>query len=222
MTYIVNSEVEKYLRTLLPPRDELLARIEREAEEKIVPIVEPEVARLLYWLALLHKVTRVLEIGTAIGYSTLVIAKAVLPRGGKITTLEINRPRYEAALKNFKAAGVDKDINLIYGDARELIYELNGPYDMIFLDAAKGKYIEFLDKCVEILSPGGLLVADDVLMKGMVVSGKVDKRRNKTAVQRLREFLQAVMAHPQLETVILPLGDGVSLSYKSENGFRSA
>ncbi len=214
MSGIVYSEVENYLRDLLPAREGIFAAMEQEAREKIVPIVEPEVAQLLYWLALSHGAVRVLEIGTAIGYSTLSIAKAVLPRGGKITTLEINRPRYLAALKNFKAAGVEKDINLIFGDARELIYELNGPYDMIFLDAAKGKYPEFLDKCVELLNPGGLLVADDVLMKGMVVSGEADKRRNKTAVNRLRNYLKAVTNHPQLETVILPMGDGLSVSYK--------
>ncbi|MBO8138674.1 MAG: O-methyltransferase [Desulfotomaculum sp.] len=214
MKKVLVDEAAEYIRKLLPPREELLAKIEKEAEEKVVPIVEPEVARLLYWLALTRKAKNVLEVGTAIGYSTLWLAKAVLPGGGRITTLEINKPRYEAAKKNFQAAGIEEKINLVFGDARELIYQLKGPYDFIFLDAAKGKYVEFLEQCVSILSSGGLLVADDVFMNGMVISGEVDKRRNKTAVKRLRQYLQVVMNHPQLETVVIPIGDGIALSHK--------
>lgn len=214
MSDIIYNDVEQYIRGLLPPRDELFLQMEQYAKENVVPIVEPEVGRLLYWLALAPNVKRVLEIGTAIGYSTLWLAQAILPKGGDITTLEINRPRYEMAKQNFQAAGVDEKINLIFGDARELIYQLEGPYDFIFLDAAKGKYLEFLEKCLDLLSPGGLLVAEDVFMRGMVISGAVDKRRNKTAVNRLRAYLATISAHPQLETVVLPLGDGLALSYK--------
>ncbi len=214
MNGLLRDEVIKYIRDLMPPRDELLVNMELEAAQKMVPIVEPEVAQMLYWLALSHNVTRVLEVGTAIGYSTLWLAKAVLPRGGSITTIEINKPRYESAKSNFKRAGVEDDINLIFGDARELIYEMTGPYDFIFLDAAKGKYLDFLEQCINILTPGGLLVADDVFMRGMVISGEVDKKRNKTAVKRLRDYLKAVTGHPQLETVIIPFSDGLALSYK--------
>lgn len=217
MSNIINDSVEKYIRDLLPRRDRQLLRMEQYAKENIVPIVEPEVGRLLYWLALSHKVTRVLEIGTAIGYSTLWLAEAVLPRGGNITTMEINRPRYEVARHNFKEAGVEDKINLIFGDARELIYQLKGSYDLIFLDAAKGKYLEFLEKCLQLLCPGGLLIAEDVFMRGMVITGELDKRRNKTAVRRLRSYLQAVTEHPQLETIVLPVGDGIAVSLKKEN-----
>lgn len=216
MNNIVNIDVVNYIRDLIPPRDKLLDTMELQAARDIVPIVEPEVAQMLYWLAVAHKSRRVLEIGTAIGYSTLWLAKAVLPRGGHITTIEINKPRYDAAQRNFIEAGVNKHIKLIFGDARELIFDMNGPYDLIFLDAAKGKYLDFLQKCIDILEPGGLLVADDVLMRGMVITGEVDKRRNKTAVNRLRGYLEAVTDHPQLETVILPLGDGIALSVKKE------
>lgn len=214
MSKIIYNNVEQYIRDLMPPRDPLFLQMEQFAKENIVPIVEPEVGRLLYWLALAPNVKRVLEIGTAIGYSTLWLAKAVLPKGGEITTIEINRPRYERAKQNFQAAGVAEKINLIFGDARELIYQLEGPYDFIFLDAAKGKYIDFLDKCLALLNQGGLLVAEDVFMRGMVISGEADKRRNKTAINRLRAYLSAINNHPQLETVILPLGDGLALSYK--------
>lgn len=211
---ILNPAVQQYLRDLLPPRDNLLARLEQYARANIVPIVEPEIAQLLYWLALSQQSTRVLEIGTAIGYSTLWLAKAVLPRGGKITTIEINEPRYREARKNFQEAGVSRDIQLILGDARSILFELTGPYDFIFLDAAKGKYPQFLDKCLELLVPGGILVAEDVLMGGMVITGEVDKRRNKTAVARLRRYLETVMADSRLVTTILPLGDGLALSIK--------
>ena len=211
---IVNEEVQQYIRSLLPIREEIFYEMEREAQENMVPIVEPEVGQLLYWLALTHRSLKVLEIGTAIGYSTLWLAKAVLPQGGHITTMEINAPRAEAARKYFKKAGVEEEVDLIFGDARELLFELSGHYDFIFLDAAKGKYIEFLEKCVELLNPGGILVAEDVFMRGMVITGQIDKRRNKTAVSRLRTYLELVMSHESLETVILPLGDGVALSTK--------
>ncbi|MEG6520593.1 O-methyltransferase [Desulfotomaculum sp. 1211_IL3151] len=214
MDFLVNKEVQEYIRSLLPKKDKIFYEMEKEAEEKIVPIVEPEMAQLLYWLALTKKSKKVLEVGTAIGYSTLWLAKAVLPLGGKITTLEINGPRAERACHYFKKAGVDKQIELVFGDAREILFTLKDSYDFIFLDAAKGKYVEFLDKCVELLEPGGLLVAEDIFMRGMVISGEIDKRRNKTAVSRLRTFLELVTEHDQLETIILPVGDGVAISAK--------
>ncbi|GAB6157232.1 O-methyltransferase [Desulfotomaculum varum] len=217
MSNIIQPEVQLYIRGLLPPRDDILLEMEREAKAKIIPIVEPEVGHLLYWLALTKKSTRVLEIGTAIGYSTLWIARAVLPQGGEIITLEINPPRAAAAAYYFKKAGVAHKIKLIQGDAREILFQLSGPYDFIFLDAAKGKYLEFLNKCIELLQPGGILVAEDVLMRGMVVSGEVDKRRNKTAVARLQSYLAAVTKIPELETIILPVGDGVAVSTKKDN-----
>ncbi|AEG60825.1 O-methyltransferase family 3 [Desulforamulus ruminis DSM 2154] len=220
MGFVVQDKVRDYIRTILPEREELFLNMEQEAREKMVPIVEPEVGHLLYWLAMTKGSVRVLEVGTAIGYSTLWLSKAVLPRGGRITTMEINGPRAEAAKKNFKKAGVHEQIELIFGDARELLYQLTGPYDFIFLDAAKGKYVEFLDKCVDLLEPGGVLVAEDVFMRGMVISGDIDKRRNKTAVARLRSYLKAVTEHPLLETVLIPLGDGVSVSTKCNLRFK--
>ena len=211
---MIKEDVNQYIRGLLPPRDAIFLKMEEEAKERIVPIVEPEVGHFLYWLAQNKKSSHILEVGTAIGYSTLWLAKAVLPRGGQITTMEINGPRAETARKYFKQAGVIDKIELIFGDARELLYDLVGPYDFIFLDAAKGKYVDFLEKCIEMLVPGGVLVAEDVFMKGMVISGEIDKRRNKTAVDRLRNYLQIVMEHPKLETVLLPLGDGIAISTK--------
>ncbi|ACV63588.1 O-methyltransferase family 3 [Desulfofarcimen acetoxidans DSM 771] len=217
MPKILPEDVQQYIRNLIPPRDELLSFMEKTAAEKVVPIVEPEVAQLLYWLALSHKCSRVLEIGTGIGYSTLWLAKAVIPVGGKITTIEINKPRYDTACENFRRAGLVENIELIFGDAREILFDLSGPYDLIFLDAAKGKYLEFLEKCVDILQPGGILAAEDVFMRGMVISGEIDKRRNKTAVSRLKDYLERIIQHPQLETTIIPMGDGIALSLKKQN-----
>lgn len=214
MSSIVRDEVQEYIRGLLPARDKLLLEMEREAIEKHIPIVEPEVGHFLYWLALTGKRKRVLEIGTAMGYSTLWLAKAVIPGKGAITTIEINKPRFEMAQKYLGLAGVEDNIKLVLGDARDILFELEGPYDFIFLDAAKGKYVDFLEKCLELLEPGGILVAEDVFMRGMVISGNVDKRRNKTAVARLQDYLEIISSHEKLQTVVLPLGDGIAVSTK--------
>lgn len=212
MSGIVYPEVESYLRGLIPETSGLLGEIEKKALAEQVPIVTPEVARLLHFLVASRGAKRILEVGTAVGYSTLWLAFA----GGeesKVTTIDWNLFRAEEAEANFRQAGVTKRIQLLKGDAREIIPGLQGPFDFIFLDAMKNHYPEILPMVVKLLSPGGLLVADNVLFRGMVALEEVPDKY-KRGVGNLRQFLDELTNHPQLETVILPLGDGVSLSQK--------
>lgn len=226
MSNIVNEGVEQYLRGMLPPRTGLLQQIEEHALSARVPIVQPEVARLLFFLASRKKGGRILEIGTATGYSALWLA---LGTGelGQVTTIELAADRAALARDNFSL--VEKEawahqfrdrpagITLLEGDALQLMPTLEGFFDLIFVDAAKGQYPGFLSQAERLLSVGGLLVADNVLFRGLVAlpDQEVDKRY-RTLVGRLRTFLETVTTKECWDTTILPIGDGVSVSCKVE------
>jgi len=203
--------IEEYIRLLLPNREGILKELEKEAIRKHIPIIEPEVVRLLEILLYIKQPHRILEIGTAIGYSTIVLARAV--KNGEIITIEKDEEFADEAEKNFKKAGVS-NVRLIIGDALKLLPYMSEPFDFIFIDAAKGKYTRFLPYCVKLLKGNGILVADNVLFRGMVASDKLIKRRKITIVKRLRKFLKAICSSTDLETVVIPIGDGVSISIK--------
>ncbi|NLW25551.1 MAG: O-methyltransferase [Clostridia bacterium] len=213
MKDVLNADLQNFLKSLLPERDLLLTEMEKYAQENHVSIVEPEVGQLL---SLLIKITRpknVLEIGTAIGYSTIWMARA-LEIGSQITTIELLPGRYKQALKNFQKAGLHDKIKSINGDAREILPNLQENYDFIFLDAAKGQYPEFFKLTPQILKPGGLLVFDNVLINGWVIDLKFPERRKKTMVYRMRNFLEELKNNKDYLTSIIPLGDGVLLCWK--------
>lgn len=156
---------------------------------------------------------KILEIGTAIGYSTIWMARA-LAEDAKITTVELLPGRFQTSQENFQKAGVLDKIQGINGDAKEIIYELDEVYDFIFLDAAKGQYPEFLNLTSKLLKPGGLLVADNVLLNGWVIDLKYPERRKKTMVYRMRSFLEGLKDNNDFISSIIPLGDGVALIWK--------
>ena len=207
-----------YIRSLVPPRTPLLAEMEQKAQAGFVSIVEPEVAQLIYFLAVNNQCQNVLEIGTGIGYSALWLAEAVAPHGGVVTSIELKPERYAEALKYIQRAGQEKTVQLILGDARELLPTLQPGFDLIFLDAAKAQYLQFLGVCVDLLRPGGLLIAEDIFYHGMVISGEADCRRNQTITKRLRDFINALMQHETLTTALIPLGDGIAVSTKRKPG----
>ena len=157
---------------------------------------------------------QVLEIGTAIGCSAIYMARAM--QQGTITTIELQQERYDLALENFKRAGVTEKIHAVLGDARVLVPKLKQQYDFIFMDAAKGQYQEFLTVADRILKPGGLLVADNVLLNGWVVDLNYPRHRQKTMVYRMKAFLEQFKENQQYQCSIIPLGDGVALIRKSE------
>lgn len=205
--------VNEFIRKTLRPGEGLLLELEQYAAEHHVPIIRPETASLLIVLGRLVKPVRILEIGTAIGYSSILLS-GILAKGGRIDTIERSDEMVIKAHENIKKAGLADTIAVIAGDAAEVLRCLDKKYDMIFMDAAKGQYPEFLPECLRMLKNGGLLVSDNVLYKGMVASDELVVRRKKTIVNRMRTFLDSICSDPTLDTTILPVGDGVALSYK--------
>lgn len=205
--------INEYIRGTLRKQEGLLAELETYAAENNVPVVQPEVAALLTVLGRLVKPSRILEIGTAIGYSSILLA-GVLGDGGRLDTIERSDLMIEKASANIKKAGLEKIISIIPGDASEVLRCLDKQYDLIFLDAAKGQYPDFLPECLRMLVKGGLLVSDNVLYKGMVANDELVVRRKKTIVTRMRQYLKSICENGELDTSILPVGDGVALSYK--------
>ena len=174
-----------------------------------------EVKAMLEVLCMLKKPLKILEIGTAIGYSASVMAKAS-PKEVKITTIERDSSMTQIALSNIQKASLDNNIRVIEGDALEVLPLLSSKYDLIFMDAAKGYYNEFFDFAINLLNDGGLLICDNVLYKGMTATDELVKRRQKTIVGRMREYLEMLCNHKKLKTSVIPIGDGVTISYYME------
>lgn len=211
---MINYEyINEYVRNTIKQEDGILAELERFAEENHVPIVHPEVARLLVVLGKLTRPRRILEIGTAIGYSAILFSTILQP-GGKIDTIERYDVMVDRAISNIKKAGLEDTIAVMAGDALEVLRCLDKQYDMVFVDAAKGQYLEFLPECLRMLNKGGLLISDNVLYKGMVATDDLVVRRKKTIVKRMRDYLDVICHHEELETSLIPMGDGIALSYK--------
>ncbi len=211
---IVDERFTTYVHSLEVPEDPLLERIEQEALDGRVPIIRKETQSFLKTLLLIHRPRRVLEIGTAVGFSALLMS-AYLPKEGHITTVENYEKRIPIARENFRRCGKEEQIRLIQGDALAVMKELEGPFDFIFMDAAKGQYVYYLPEAVRLLTPGGVLMSDNVLQDGDVLESRFAvERRNRTIHSRMREYLYELKHHQLLQTSILPLGDGVALSVK--------
>lgn len=211
---IVDERIVTFMNSLEQPESPLLEEIEQEALDLGVPIIRRETKSLLKVLLTLAKPLRILEVGTAVGFSALVM-NAYAPEGSQITTIEKYEKRIPIARQNFARAGKESDITLIEGDALEVMKGLKGPYDFIFMDAAKGQYIHYLPEAVRLLAVGGLLVSDNVLQDGDVIESRFAvERRNRTIHSRMREYLYELKHSREFETTILPVGDGVALSVK--------
>ncbi len=210
---IVYPYITEFLRKDIPKKSGILGELEDYAEKNSVPIVQPETAKLLEVLVAMKQPKRILEIGCAIGYSAMLMAQD-LADDGSITTLEWDGEMAEIARKNIESAGLSDVIKVIHDDAKTLVPTLSGEYDIIFLDGPKAHYIHMLNDCVRLLKKGGILIADNVLYKGMTADPEHVVRRKITIVKRLQHFISAQMQHPQLKAVLLPLGDGVTLAVK--------
>jgi predicted O-methyltransferase YrrM len=208
---IVYPYITEYLRETVPNNSGILKDLEAYAEKNAVPIVQPETAQLLKTLVRMIHPSRILEVGCAIGYSAILMASET---DGTVSTLECDSEMAEIARNNVAEADMSERIHIIEKDAREYLQTLSGEYDMIFLDGPKAHYIYMLNDCVRLLRKGGILVADNVLYKGMTADDEHVVRRKITIVKRLRHFISAQMQRQDLRTVLLPLGDGVTVAVK--------
>lgn len=216
MNYVTDDDMNLYLRTVQPMFDGILGEIQKESIKAQVPIIPHETARLLSVLLRMKQPEQILEIGTAVGFSAGLMSRYLKP-GGKITTID----RFEVMLKdarvNIKRMGLENTIQILEGDAADILPTLQGPYDVIFLDAAKGQYGNFLPHCLRLLPVGGLLLVDDVLQGGGIVKSRFAvPRRQRTIHKRMRNFLWDISHHECLESSIIPIGDGMAICYKTK------
>jgi predicted O-methyltransferase YrrM len=214
MGQIVPEPIERYLHSLNALPDQLLQRIAADGERDNLPLVDAEVGALLRVLAVAINAGRILEIGTAIGYSGIWLAGGLTP-DGMLLTLEMSPERARIARDNFVAAGLEDRVNVIVGDAQRMIAKVAGPFDLIFQDSDKQLYCPMLDRLVALLRPGGLLITDNVLWDGEVVPGYVDRpQRDPADTQAIAEYNRRVNAHPLLMTATVPLRDGLAIAVK--------
>lgn len=208
------NRITDYINSLDRGHGSLCDRIAREARAAFVPIIRRETANLLQTTIAATRPMRILEVGTAVGYSALLMAQ-VMPEGAHITTIEKYEPRIPLAREHFREAGMEERITLIEGDAEEVLKQLDGPFDFIFMDAAKGQYIHWLPRILELMDEGALLFSDNVLQDGDIIESRFAvERRNRTIHSRMREYLYTLTHSDALQTSIIPIGDGVTLSVK--------
>lgn len=212
---IIDERMVAFINSFDKGNTPFLNEIEKYALETEVPIIRKEMQNFLKFLLAFQKPKRILEVGTAIGFSALLMSEYG-PADCHITTIEKYEKRIPIAKENFDKAGKADKITLLEGDATDILKELEGPYDFIFMDAAKGQYINFMPDILRLLSEGGLLVSDNVLQDGDVMESRFAvTRRNRTIHARMRDYLFELTHHPLLTTTIIPLGDGVTLSVKN-------
>lgn len=203
----------RYIRETIPETEGHIREMEIFAKENDVPISQPESIRMIEILIKMMNAKKILEIGAAIGYSSIRMS---LANNARVTTIEISDEMAEIAKENIKKEGLEGKIQLITGDAKDILPEIkdDGTYDIIFIDAAKGQYMEFFPHCMRLLRKGGVLISDNVLYKGMTATDELVVRRKITIVRRLRAYLKMLNETKELSTAILPIGDGVAISFK--------
>lgn len=184
--------------------------IKQKALENHIPILMDDTLEAISKILKENKPKNILEIGTAVGYSAICFSE-YLPEDGKIDTIERDVLRAEEAIENIKKAGVENKINVIIGDAVDILPTLNNKYDIVFIDAAKGKYPFFLEQAIRMINKSGIIIADNVLYKGYVLSD-YNKHKQRTAVRNLREYIYKVTNTPNIQTEILEVGDGLAIS----------
>lgn len=213
---IVNERMIAYINSLDMGNTSFLDKIEQEALDAYVPIVRKEMQSFLKVLLAMKRPMRILEVGTAVGFSTLLFCEYA-PEGARVTTIEKYEKRIPIAKENFRRGGREGQITFLEGDASEILAGLTETYDFIFMDAAKGQYIHFLPEVMRLLEVGGVLVSDNVLQDGDIIeSHYAVERRNRTIYKRMREYLYELKHDKRLITSIIPIGDGATVSVRKE------
>lgn len=211
---IVEERMTAYLDSLDIGNSEFLEKLEQQAKSEGVPIVRRQMQSFLKVLLRMKRPARILEVGTAIGFSAILMCENTPPET-MVTTIEKYEKRIPQAKENFARAGLNGRVTLLEGDAMEILKELEGSFDFIFMDAAKGQYIYFLPEVLRLLEPEGILVSDNVLQEGdLIESHFVVERRNRTIYKRMREYLYELKHNERLLTSIVPVGDGAAVSVR--------
>ena len=210
----VEERMRTFINSLDPGTPQWLDDLRGQALADDVPIIRTEMGSLLRFLLTMHRPASILEVGTAVGYSALLMSE-YMPEGCHITTIEKYEKRIPIARENFQKASREDKITMLTGDAADILAELETPFDFIFMDAAKGQYMHFLPDVLRLLNPGGLLISDNVLQDGDIIESRYAiTRRDRTIHSRMRDYLYELKHNPALETVILPVGDGATVSVK--------
>lgn len=210
---IIHEEQEAYLERLLPKRDHLLEEMEQYADKNGIPIADPEVATFLEITVRVIGAKRALEVGTAIGYADIFMARA-LPSGGKVVTIDVSDEMIGKAKEYVTRAKVADRVEFHKGPAVTVIPKLQGPFDLVYLDAVKEEYPKYLDLALPLMRVGGVFVCDNVLWKGQVASGRMLAEYYRRSTEALQAFNDYFVQHPQLLAQILPLGDGLAYGVK--------
>ena len=211
MSNITYDYMEDYIRSLVPERSGALKEIEDFALENKVPIVQKETGIFLEFITSMKRPKRILELGTAIGFSSILMYESS-GTNPDIVTIERDEKMIEYATINLDKFNLSKKITIKKGDCLEILETLNEPFDLIFMDAGKGHYNHFLPHCLRLLNEDGIIVADNVLFRGMVASQELVKRRKITIVKRMREYLDLVTKDKDLITSVIPMGDGIAVT----------
>jgi len=211
MSGVTYDYMQQYLRELIPSNVGILDELEKYSVENRVPIVQKETAKFLELMVTINKPKRILELGTAIGYSAILMN---LTSGGcsEVTTIERDEKMIEIANANIEKYGLQSKITILKGDCLEILESIQDEYDMIFMDAGKGHYNHFLPHCLRLLKKDGVLIADNVLFRGMVASSKLATRRKITIIKRMKSYLELVSNNDDLVTSVIPMGDGISVT----------
>lgn len=212
---IVDERIVSYIHSLEKTNSDILEKIEKEAHEDNVPIIRKEMESFLRVVLELKRPKRILELGTAVGYSAILMSECI-EKKSKIVTIENYEKRIPIAKQNIKDAGKEKIIELLEGDAMEIMPTLQeNQFDFVFMDAAKAQYIHFLPEVMRLMKKGAVLITDNVLQEGDLIESKyVVRRRDRTIHKRMREYLEVVKNSKDLETSIVPIGDGITISVK--------
>jgi len=211
MSGITQDYIENYIRSLIKESKKELLTMEEYAKENHVPIIHKEVGQFLELFINIVKPSRILELGTAIGYSSILMSSCAGPNT-KVTTVERDRKMVEMAIENINKSGLHKNIEVIEGDCLEILKELSGKFDMIFMDAGKGHYKDFLPHCVRLLDENGIIISDNVLFRGMIANDELVEKRKSTIVKRMREYLDHISNNEEFITSVIPMGDGISIT----------
>lgn len=208
----INREyIDVYINSLIKDDDEKLEVLRNECLERQLPIIHKEVGQFIKLIIKQLNAKSIIEVGTNVGYSSIFMSN-VMNNEGKVVTLERSEKFYQEAIENIKKFGLEKNIEVIYGDAVENLDNINGSFDMAFIDAAKSYYTTFFDKCCKMMKPGGIILSDNVLYQGMIATDDLVVRRKKTLVRNMREYLEYISHDDRYVTSVLPLGDGLAIT----------